>query len=67
MQVHRIGVAERQDEASGFPLLRANRTEDVGGFGTLIVRRRGPRSPLCPSPGDLVLLSDPGLVLKPDF
>ena len=33
----------------------------------LIVRRRGPRSPSCPAPGDLVLLPDPGLVPEPNL
>src|SRR4030095_9480941 len=30
-------------------------------------RRRGPRPPSCPAPGDLVLLPDPGLVPEPDL
>ena len=67
MQVHRVGIAERQDEACRLTFLRADRTEDIGRFGALIVRRRGPRSALGPSPRDLVLLSDPSLVLKPDL
>src|SRR5829696_2549163 len=45
----------------------ADSPEDVGGSGALIVRRRGPRSPSCPAPGDLVLLPDPGLVPEPDL
>jgi hypothetical protein len=28
---------------------------------------RGPRPAPCPAPGDLVLLTDPGLVLEPDL
>lgn len=67
VQVHGVGVAERQDQAGRFALLRADRTEDVGGFGALIVRRRRARSPFRPSPRDLVLLSDPGLVLEPNL
>jgi hypothetical protein len=63
VQVHSVGVAERQDEAGGFALLRADRAEDVGRFGALIVRCRGTCSALRPSPRDLVLLPDPGLVL----
>src|SRR3954454_11637937 len=46
---------------------RTNSPEEVGGSGALIVRRRGPRSPSCPAPGDLVLLPDPGLVPEPDL
>ena len=41
--------------------------EDVGRARPLIVRCRGACPALRPPPGDLVLLSDPGLVLKPDF
>src|SRR5215217_3582013 len=55
VQVHRLGVAGGQDERGS------------GGSGALIVRRRGPRSPSCPAPGDLVLLPDPGLVPEPDL
>jgi hypothetical protein len=33
----------------------------------LVVRCRGSRSAPRPSPGDLVLLTDPGLVLEPDL
>jgi hypothetical protein len=38
VQVHRFGIAGRQDERCAFALLRANRTEDVGGGGTLVTR-----------------------------
>ena len=67
VQVHSVGVAERQDQPRCLALLGADRAEDVGGLGALIVRRRGAASALRPSPCDLVLLPDPGLVLKPDF
>jgi hypothetical protein len=67
VQVHSVGVAERQDQPRRLALLWADRGEDVGGPGALIVRRRGAASALRPSPSDLVLLSDPGLVLEPDF
>lgn len=67
VQDHGVGVAERQNEAGRLALLRAYRAEDVCGFGALIVRCRGSRSPLRPSPRDLVLLADPGLVLEPDL
>src|ERR1700759_341274 len=67
MQVHGVGVAERQDQPRRLALLRADRTEDVGGFGALIVRRRRARSSFRPSPRDLVLLPDPGLVLEPNL
>ena len=67
MQVHRLGVAGGQDERGSLALAGADRPEDVGGSGALIVRRRGPRAASCPAPGDLVLLADAGLVPEPDL
>ena len=67
MQVHGIGIAEGQDQPRRLALLWADRAEDVGGPGALIVRRRGAASALRPSPCDLVLLPNPGLVLEPNL
>ena len=67
MQHHRSGIAAWQDEASSTPLGRADGAEDVGRAGALIVRCRGSRPAPRPAPGDLVLLADPGLILKPDL
>ncbi len=67
MKVHGLGVAERQNEARSLALLRAYRPEDVGGLGALVMRRGRPRPALRPAPCDLVFLSDPRLVLKPDL
>jgi hypothetical protein len=52
MQVHRLDVAAGHDERRGLAVLRADRSEDAG--------RR-------PSPGDLFLLADTGLVGEPDL
>ena len=65
MQGHGGGVAAWQNEAGGGSLGWADGTEDVGRARALIVRRRGPCPAPRPSPGDLVLLTDPGLILKP--
>ena len=67
VQIHRLGVAGGQDERGSLAIAGADSPEDVGGSGALIVRRRRPRSPSCPAPGDLVLLPDPGLVPEPDL
>jgi len=67
MKVHGFCVAARQDESRPFSLLRADRPEDVGRDGALIVRRRGAGSALGPASGDLVLLADAGLVGEPDL
>ncbi len=67
VQAHRVRVAEWQDETGARSLGRADRAENVGRARPLIMRRRRPGSAPGPSPGDLVLLADPRLVLKPDF
>jgi hypothetical protein len=67
MQRHRCGVAARQDEAGGGSSCRADGAEDIGRGGAFVVRCRGSRSASRPPPGDLVLLTDPGLVLEPDL
>ena len=67
VQVHRLGVASRQDQGRALALLRADRAEDVGGGGALITGRTGAGAALCPAAGDLVLLADTSLVCKPDF
>ena len=67
MQVHRLGVASRQDQGRALALLRADRTEDVGGSGALVPGRARSGAALGPAAGDLVLLADTSLVLEPDF
>ena len=67
VQVHRRGIAERQDEARRLALGRADRTEDVGGLGSLIMRGDRPCAAQGPASGDLVLLADPGLIPEPDL
>ena len=67
VQVHRLGVAGGQDERGSLAIAGADRAEDIGGSGALIVRRRGPRAASCPAPGDLVLLPNPGLVSEPNL
>src|SRR5260370_4711827 len=67
MQSHRSGIAARQDKTGPGSSCRADGAEDVGRACPLIVWGRGPRPAPCPSPGDLVLLADPGVVLKPDL
>ena len=67
VQVHRLGVASRQDQGRALTLLRADRAEDVGGGGALITGRTGAGAALCPAASDLVLLADTSLVCKPDF
>ena len=67
MQVHRLGIAGRQDQGRAFALLRADRAEDVGRGGALITGRAGTGATPGPAAGDLVLLADTSLVREPYF
>ena len=67
MQVHRFGIAGRQDQGRALALLWADGAEDVGRGGPLITRSAGAGATLRPAAGDLVLLADPSLVREPYF
>jgi hypothetical protein len=67
VQGHRLGIAAGQDECCALAVVRADRSEDVGGGGALIVRGAGSCPASGPAPRDLVLLADPGLVSEPEF
>jgi len=67
VQVHRRDIAVRQHEGGALAVLGADRAEDVGRGGALILRRRGSAAAFGPASGDLVLLADPGFVGKPDL
>jgi len=67
VQVHRLGVAGRQDQGRTLALFRADRTEDVGRGSALVPGCAGTRAALGPAAGDLVLLANTSLVLEPDF
>src|SRR5258705_8659791 len=56
MQVHRFGIAGRQDQGSSLSLLRADGSEDVGRGGALIPRGAQASAALRPPAGDLVFL-----------
>ena len=62
---HRLGIAVGQNETRTLALGRADRPEDVGPGGPLVVRCPGPCAASGPAPGDLVLLPDAGLVMPP--
>jgi len=67
MLLHSGGVAEGHDEPGALALGRADRPEEIGPGGALIMRR--PRSGPAPrpSPGQLVLLPDPCFILIPEL
>ena len=67
VQVHRLGVADGQDQSYALFLLRADGAEDIGRCGSLIPRSARASAALGPPAGDLVLLADTSLVLEPNF
>ena len=67
MRLHRLGVAERHDQPGTLALGRADRSEEIGPGRALVVRRARPGPAPRPSPGELVLLADPCLVLPPEL
>jgi len=67
VQVHRLGIAGRQDQGCTLAILWANGAEDVGGSGALVAGSTWAGAALGPPAGDLVLLADPSLVCEPDF
>ena len=67
MQVHRRDVAEGQDQPRRLAFGRTDRAEDIDRLGPLVARGDRPRAAPGPTPGDLVLLADAGLVGEPDL
>ena len=67
MQFHGLGVAKRQDETGRFAERGADRAEDIGRRGSLILQGEGARAALGPAPRDFVLLANACFVLEPQF
>src|SRR6266496_4430411 len=65
MKLHSFAVAGRQHERGARSALGANRAEQVGRLGALIVDGTGSRALPGPAIGELVFLPDPHLVLEP--
>ena len=57
--LHGGGVATGHDHGRAGATGRTDRAEYIGRLGALILRRRGPGAPACPTPGDLGLLTNP--------
>ena len=60
-------VAAGQDQSGCLAFLRTDGTEDVGGRGTQVLRRRGTAAEPGPAARDFVLLADAGFVGEPDL
>ena len=67
MKLHGFGVAEGENEGSAGSVFGADRTEQIGRLGALIMSGSGTRALPGPTIGELVLLADPHLVLEPDL
>ena len=67
MKLHGFGVAERENEGSAGSMFWADRTEQIGRLGALIMNGSGTRARPGPAIGEFVLLADPHLVLEPDL
>lgn len=67
VQVHRLGIAGRQDQRRALAQLWTDCTEDVGGRGALITGSVRTGSALGPTASDFVLLANPGFILEPDL
>ena len=67
MKIHCFRVAPGQDQSDSLASLGTDCAKDVGGSGTLILRCRGARAPAAPAASDLVLLSNPRFVAKPNI
>ena len=67
MQLHRLGVAERQDKTGRLAERGADGAEDIGRGGSLIFQGKRARPAFGPAPSDLVLLADAGFVLEPQL
>jgi len=67
MQLHRLGVAKWQNETGRLAERGADGAEDIGRGGSLILQGKWPRSACGPTSRDLVLLTDAGFVLEPQF
>ena len=67
LQTHRLGGAAREHQTGAFAVVRADRSEHVGGLRSRIARCRRTGAAFGPPAGDLVLLTDSSLVTEPDL
>jgi hypothetical protein len=67
VQRHGLCVAGRHDEAGRLAERGTDSAEDIGRGGSLILQGKWSRAAFRPASRDLVLLTDPGFVLEPDF
>ena len=67
VQRHRLGVAGRENETGGLAECGTDGAEDIDRGGSLILQGKRSRAARRPASRDLVLLTDAGFVLEPEF
>ena len=67
MPLHGLGVAVGQNEGRADATLWTDGAKDIDRLRALVLGRPGSGSPWCPTPGDLVFLTDPCFVLPPQL
>ena len=67
VQRHGLGVAVRVEETGRLAERGTNGAEDIGRGGSLILQGERSRAAFRPASRDLVLLTDAGFVLEPEF
>src|SRR5258706_4881639 len=65
MEVHRLGVDDRQDDSGADSAVRADRAEDMNRAMPIVAHHRRTRADRCPDIFDRAFLPDPGFVLEP--
>jgi len=67
MELHGVGVGQRQGERGAFCVSWADGAEEIGAFVALVGWLARPRTASGPLSDEAVLLADARLVLEPDF
>jgi len=67
MPLHGLGVAARQHQGRADAAFRTDGTEDIGRFCALILGCHRAAAARCPAPREHGFLTDPSLVLPPNF
>jgi hypothetical protein len=67
MLVHCLGVRGGHDNGGAHAAGRANRAKQISRIMAVIAHHRRARADRRPDVGERTLLTDPGLILEPDF
>ena len=67
VQVHCVGIGSWQHQGSAHAACGADRTENIRPTEALIAQRTGAAATFAPDVGQAALLTDPRLILPPEF